>query len=110
MAVCEDCGQEMLQADTCKARSVMTFGDEGFKPVAYGSETIWPGGFSGPCGDCGVSVGGSHHFGCDMEAMPSMCGAADRLRLCGGFRSTPDSELGDKAAAGVNPAAFSHAR
>jgi hypothetical protein len=70
MAVCEDCGQEMLQADTCKARSVMTFGDEAFKPVVYGLETIWPGGFSGPCGDCGVSTGGSHHFGCDMEQCP----------------------------------------
>jgi hypothetical protein len=73
MAVCEDCGQEMLEADTCRSRSVMTFQVEVFKPVASGSETIWPGRLSGRCGDCGVATGGIHHFGCDMEQCPR-CG------------------------------------
>ena len=73
MAVCEDCRQEMLLAVTCKARSAMTLGDEVFKPISYGSETIWPGGFTGPCGDCGVALGGTHHFGCDLEQCPR-CG------------------------------------
>jgi hypothetical protein len=73
MAVCEDCGQDMLQVTTCKSRSVMTFRGDVFKPVAYGSETIWPGRLIGRCGDCGVVAGGIHHFGCDMEQCPR-CG------------------------------------
>ena len=73
MAVCEDCRQEMLQADTCTTRSEMTFRNEVFTPVVYGAETIWPGSFSGRCGDCGVVAGGKHHFGCDLEQCPR-CG------------------------------------
>ncbi|OLC27403.1 MAG: hypothetical protein AUH69_06265 [Actinobacteria bacterium 13_1_40CM_4_65_12] len=79
MAVCEDCEQEMLRAQTCKARSLMSFRDETFKPIAYGSETIWPMGFTGACGDCGVAPGGTHHFGCDIEQCPR-CG--DQLISC----------------------------
>jgi hypothetical protein len=75
MAICQDCGQEMLQAPTCNARPDMPMihGGELFGPIGYGGERPINVHLADRCGDCGVVVGGFHHFGCDMEQCPR-CG------------------------------------
>jgi hypothetical protein len=60
----------MLEARTCAARVAMRFGAETFAPVVYGAETQYGEPLTGQCHDCGIQIGGLHHFGCDMEECP----------------------------------------
>jgi hypothetical protein len=65
MAICEDCGQEMLVAASCTA-DVLIIQQERFPRVRL-TRPIGP---DGRCGDCGVQSGGFHHLGCDIERCP----------------------------------------
>lgn len=84
MAVCETCDREMTTADSCIERDhVLRFGAELLNmPAEYKAEwdpellRVDP---AERCGDCGVAVGGIHHYGCLVERCPS-CG--DQARCC----------------------------
>jgi hypothetical protein len=43
-----------------------------FDRVPYGRESRYGRAAArrGPCGDCGVGAGGTHHLGCDLEECP----------------------------------------
>ena len=81
MAVCERCNKEMSSGTSCAGGSFNIGGLEYF-PVKFGSEMTRKGiGIEqgNRCHDCGVSVGGLHHRGCDVEQCPK-CG--DQLLFC----------------------------
>ena len=63
MAICEWCKQEMFTATTCTANSPLFVDAKSYAPVPADED----------CGDCGVSAGGLHHPGCDIEICPC-CG------------------------------------
>lgn len=80
MAICEDCGRETKIATSC-AFSRLILGGESLDRVFYGAEPGERAAFRGiPCHDCGVRLGGYHHFGCDWERCPR-CGG--QLIFCG---------------------------
>lgn len=62
MAVCTWCDKEMITGASCTL-DVLTIGGAAFRlPPARRA-----------CGDCGVSPGGLHHPGCDLQRCP-VCG------------------------------------
>lgn len=67
MAVCQDCGREMLVASGCTVEKVI-FPDGVSSRIPFGSEK--PAWRTERCGDCGVERGGYHHLGCDIEQCP----------------------------------------
>jgi hypothetical protein len=69
MAVCNDCEREMTTAASCVVR-VLVFEGQAYERRAAGPRDLGP---QGRCGDCGVTEGGLHHYGCDLEDCPS-CG------------------------------------
>lgn len=67
MAICQECKQEMTEAQDCTAREAWS--------IAYDPpDPKWR------CHDCNVRAGGKHHPGCDMERCPT-CGG--QLISCG---------------------------
>lgn len=73
MAVCRDCGREMRTATSCSFGALVIEGKT-YERVFYGAEPGERATHRGqPCHDCGVGVGGYHHFGCDWERCPH-CG------------------------------------
>ena len=80
MAVCEDCGNETTTGTSCTFDGFVIEGRV-FDRIFYGAEPLSIGTPpSLPCHDCGVRVGGYHHFGCDWEICPR-CGG--QLLSCG---------------------------
>jgi len=81
MAVCQDCGQEMLAPETesCIC-NVLMIGD---KEEFYKRDTTYYD-YNERCHDCGIlnRKGNIHHFGCDMERCPKCDG---QLISCGCF-------------------------
>lgn len=79
MADCEDCGQEMLEAATCRVDAFIIRGER-FDRIR---QTGAPIGRGGRCGDCGIQRQGFHHYGCDLEPCPRCrrqllsCGCGD---------------------------------
>ena len=84
MAVCPDCELEMndLKTTTCEGNEWVKYADDTvLKRIPYNNEF-----FTGlqdeadhRCHDCGVALGGIHHYGCDMEECPR---CKDQLAFC----------------------------
>lgn len=75
MAMCDDCGQEVMTAVSCTVDSLI-IQNERFERHRVSGRT-------GPdrrCGDCGAKARGFHHLGCDLERCPR-CGW--QLLSCG---------------------------
>jgi hypothetical protein len=113
MAVCGDCEQEMTEARTCTMDGIV------LDRQRYARQRVRrPIGPAGRCGDCGVTTGGYHHLGCDLERCPRCrgqflsCGCAwaddEHERLIGvagdvvvyppslrGFHLPPDGSVPD---------------
>lgn len=60
--VCEWCKQDMQVATTCTG-NIIEIDGTAYDPIPADED----------CGDCGVSKGGVHHPGCDIELCPR-CG------------------------------------
>ena len=64
MVTCQDCKQEMGEAQSCTVDAFVLHGQR------YGRQRVRrPTGPNGRCGDCGITSG-YHHPGCDLERCP----------------------------------------
>lgn len=78
MAICDICKREMKKAVSCSSRKLLfePFGRAGggvdLAKIPFGNETRFGGPDDGPvkCHDCGISLFGYHHAGCDWEECP----------------------------------------
>lgn len=77
MAICNDCGQEMLTADGCTLKHILC-DDKKVRRQKVGAEGWYSSGQR--CGDCGAKYGHYHHPNCDVERCP-ICGS--QLISCG---------------------------
>jgi hypothetical protein len=84
MAVCRDCEQEMLQADTCTVDALIL---DGHRYARHRERR--PVGRDGRCADCGIAARGYHHLGCDLERCPRCRG---QLISCGCWADDDDVE------------------
>ena len=91
MAVCSTCKQEMTDPATVTCKQEVKFPDgTTMAPIPYAPSVrvrALPDG--GRCHDCGISPGGFHHPGCDMELCPR-CG--EQLIGCGCLSEEEDEE------------------
>jgi hypothetical protein len=82
MAICDGCGQEMLEHVGCDVTWIL-FDDARYDRVRYGNEDgDWGAKRGKLCGDCGVPPFTFHHPGCDIERCPK-CGDQQITCWCG---------------------------
>ena len=90
MAVCSWCQGEMTTAISCivdalhrngRRFDLIPFGDQADRRTS-----------SDRCGDCGVTCGGSHHPGCDVQRCPA-CGGQMMSCGCRFDEDGPDANL-----------------
>ena len=86
MAVCPWCNQEMTTAASCGIEAFHRHGKHIPLP-RYRRKRGWP----ERCGDCGVTVGGVHHPGCDLADCP-VCGCQMFSCGCRFDEDGPDDE------------------
>jgi hypothetical protein len=75
MAICEDCRQEMLKAESCSKKTIEFEGEKYQRDTNYYD-------VNKRCHDCGIvnQKGNVHHFGCDIERCPK---CENQLLSCG---------------------------
>ena len=73
-------GQVQHQSGWKVDRSYRKDGTKLLEAVKWGQDDSWANLHDGPCGDCGVKLGGYHDLGCDIESCP-FCGG--QLITCG---------------------------
>ena len=73
---CEECDQEMLEADSCTYTYIKR-NNQVYQRLRNHFEEP-----SGRCEDCGIEHGGVHHYGCYTEDCP-ICG--EKLVSCDCF-------------------------
>jgi len=70
MAICKQCGKDMLTTDSCTKIPIIVNGIS-FDPIPYGEETRAEFSVNSErCHDCNVEIGGFHHGRCDVEECP----------------------------------------
>jgi len=78
-AICEDCGQDMMNSNGCIYTHAIKVGTR--KQVLRDIDNIC---HQDRCHDCNAQQGHPHHFGCDNEHCP-FCGS--QAAFCGCFKS-----------------------
>lgn len=89
MAICPFCFTDMLSGRTCTV-DALHVGGRRFDLPPFGRGPGERG--AAHCGDCGVTRGGHHHPGCDLQRCPRCRG---QLLSCG-CRFDEDGDLGDE--------------
>ncbi len=79
MAICLYCDIEMTTGRSCTMDVLLVRGRR-VEFARYGTERDMAQFRGQPCGDCGVSWGGFHHPGCDLQLCPLCHG---QLLSCG---------------------------
>lgn len=79
MAICLYCNGEMTTGGSCTVEALFADGRR-FEFARHGTERGMKAFRGLPCGDCGVSWGGLHHPGCDLQRCPVCHG---QLISCG---------------------------
>lgn len=79
MAECTWCFAEMTTAVSCTVDALHREGRR-VEMISHGHEPGWQNSTLATCGDCGVSRGGWHHPGCDLQRCPVCSG---QLLSCG---------------------------
>jgi hypothetical protein len=93
MAICKHCNQEMETAASCIGGSWSLEGKE-YAAVPYGQEGSFTtlGRLPQRCDDCGVTLGGTHHPGCRIEACPR-CGRQVKSCSCSDTAALRESQV-----------------